>query len=316
MNLEYKSNFNFEVSDLKQKNNVVVFFLSLTEKANDNYLSFPEALNKGVVDVSEVTEKGFITKLKIVNKSSNNLLILNGECILGTKIRQNRIVDSTVLIPGYATVLINTFCGERYRWSPKLSNDISVSESLYSSKGRANFSDNDTKLSKQYKIWSEIENKLSELKAKSFTFSVEEIYKKRKNNVEEIVNFFRSEESQHVGVALGINNCLVSLDIFSNNYMLQVYLPRLIRSVALDSFKKMNYKSYLKVKDVHKFLRQIHEANKQKRKVVKGALGEEIHFSSETINGSALYYKKKVVHCAAFLKDRIAVVPKYEYNVA
>ena len=287
---------------------------SSIEKNNNKYLSFSEAIAKNQVQISEVNKKGLVTKLSVSNKSSDNIIILNGELIIGTQIRQDRIVDSTVLIPGYATVLINTFCGEQYRWSPRLSNKISTSESLYFSSGRANnAADINTKLSKQCRIWSEISEKISDFNVKSFTNSVDQIYKKKKVNVEEIVNFFKIP-SEAVGVALGINNQLVNIDIFSNNYMLQIYLPKIIRSIALDSFKKISKKSYLKKKDVHRFLRQIHQANKQKRQVVEGALGEELQFNSESVAGFILYHKEQTVHFSAFVKENKTTLPQYEYE--
>lgn len=307
-------NLNFNVSKPVEKNNITTFFLSSIEKNNNKYLSFSEAIAKNQVQISEVNKKGLLTKLSVSNKSSNNIIILNGELIIGTQIRQDRIVDSTVLIPGYATVLINTFCGEQYRWSPRLSNKISTSESLYFSSGRANnAADINTKLSKQCRIWSEISEKISDFNVKSFTNSVDQIYKKKKVNVEEIVNFFKIP-SEAVGVALGINNQLVNIDIFSNNYMLQIYLPKIIRSIALDSFKKTSKKSYLKKKDVHRFLRQIHQANKQKRKVVEGTLGEELQFNSESVAGSILYHKEQTAHFSAFVKENKTTLSQYEYE--
>ena len=307
-------NLNFNVSEPVEKNNITAFFLSSIEKNNNKYLSFSEAIAKNQVQISEVNKKGLVTKLSVSNKSSDNIIILNGELIIGTQIRQDRIVDSTVLIPGYATVLINTFCGEQYRWSPRLSNKISTSESLYFSSGRANnAADINTKLSKQCRIWSEISEKISDFNVKSFTNSVDQIYKKKKVNVEEIVNFFKIP-SEAVGVVLGINNQLVNIDIFSNNCMLQIYLPKIIRSIALDSFKKISKKSYLKKKDVHRFLRQIHQANKQKRKVVEGTLGEELQFNSESVAGSILYHKEQTVHFSAFVKENKTTLPQYEYE--
>ena len=307
-------NLNFNVSEPAEKNNITTFFLSSIEKNNNKYLSFSEAIAKNQVQISEVNKEGLLTKLSVSNKSSDNIIILNGELIIGTQIRQDRIVDSTVLIPGYATVLINTFCGEQYRWSPRLSNKISTSESLYFSSGRANnAADINTKLSKQCRIWSEISEKISDFNVKSFTNSVDQIYKKKKVNVEEIVNFFKIP-SEAVGVALGINHQLVNIDIFSNNCMLQIYLPKIIRSIALDSFKKISKKSYLKKKNVHRFLRQIHQANKQKRKVVEGTLGEELQFNSESVAGSILYHKEQTVHFSAFVKENKTTLPQYEYE--
>ena len=298
-----------KVSEPQQKNNIVVFFLSSDEKEkNDNYLSFSQALDQKLVDISEVNEKGFFGKLKVANKSNQILLILGGEQIIGHKIRQHRIVASTTLIPANATVLLNVNCGEQYRWSSMVNDNIDASESLYFSRGS---------LGKQFKIWDEIKNISNQLGVKSFTSSVQEVYKKRKSNIQEIENFFEPN-AQDVGVAIGVNNHIKSLDVFSSNLMLNIYLKKIIKSVATKSFKKINHKSYLKTKDVHKFLRQIHESDKREFKVDKGTLGKITLFNGESINGTTLYTdNKKVVHGSFFSKEPMAYGKRKEYtNVA
>ena len=87
-----------------------------------------------------------------------------------------------------------------------------------------------------------------------------------------------------------------------SNHALKVYLKKIIRSVAINNFKKINHKSYLKIKDVHKFLRLIHQSNKREFKIDKGTLGKRIHFNGESINGTVLYNENEVVHCSAFHK--------------
>jgi len=190
--------------------------------------------------------------------------------------------------------------------TPTLNDNMEASETLYFSRGN---------LGKQFKIWDEIKNISNELRVKTFTSSVEEIYKKRKNNIQEIESFFESR-AHDIGVAIGVNNHIKSLDVFSSNHALKVYLKKIIRSVAINNFKKINHKSYLKTKDVHKFLRLIHQSNKYECKVDEGTLGKRIRFNGESINGTVLYNENQVVHCSAFLKERMAVGPKYEYNVA
>ena len=299
---------NLKVGDPQQKNNIVVFFLSSDEKKNDSYLSFSQALDQKLVDISEVNEKGFFGKLKVTNRSNEILLILGGEQIIGHKIRQHRIVASTTLIPANATVHMRVHCGEQYRWSSMVNDNMDASESLYFSRGS---------LGKQFKIWDEIKNISNQLGVKSFTSSVHEVYKKRKSNIQEIENFFEPN-AQDVGVAIGVNNHLKSLDVFSSNLLLKIYLKKIIKSVAIKNFKKINHKSYLKTKDVHKFLRQIHESDKREFKVNKGTLGKITRFKSESINGITLCTdNKKVVHGSFFSREFMAYgTPKEYTNVA
>ena len=218
--IDQKFNFNFDIAEPKQKNNIVVFFLSSKEQMKDNFLAFPDALKNNLTEVEEVNEKGFVGNLKVTNKSAQKLLILGSEILVGNKLKQNRVVDETTLIAENSTTNLKVSCCEKNRWSPAVAENLSVSESLLFSKLRT---DNATDLynSKknnldQYRVWDEIDEKLEEYNAKSFTSSVENIYKKRRNNVEEIVQSFQPGDND-TGVVLAIGSRLISLDFFSSN---------------------------------------------------------------------------------------------------
>ena len=72
-------NLNFNVSEPIERSNITTFFLSSIEKNNNKYLSLSEAIDKNQVQISEVNKKGLFTKLRVSNKSSNDIIILNGE---------------------------------------------------------------------------------------------------------------------------------------------------------------------------------------------------------------------------------------------
>ena len=57
---DQKLNFNFDVGKPKQKNNIVIFFLSSKEKMKDELLTFPYAMKNNLAEVQEVNEKGAI----------------------------------------------------------------------------------------------------------------------------------------------------------------------------------------------------------------------------------------------------------------
>jgi hypothetical protein len=316
MIINKKFEFNFDISEPKQKNNIVLFYLSNQKKIVNNYITFPEAFSKNLVNVEEVNNKGVVRYLKVTNISDQKLLILDSEQIIGNGIKQNRVVDSTTLISEYTSVTLKVSCCEKNRWSPAVSNELMLSDSLYFSKGRINnFTDIYTKQkTDQFKIWEDISDKLKEFESKSFTGTTEDIYKKRRNNVEEIVGSFNPGPND-IGVAIAIGNCLVSLDLFLSNEMFKIYLPKLIRSIALDSFKKTGYKSFVKTKDVHKLLRLIDKSEKKIDKLNDGTLGQQIRFNSELVVGSCLYFEEKMIHFSGFLKDQVNI-PQYKSKVA
>ncbi len=309
MKTDQKLNFNFEVGEPKQKNNIVVFFLSSKEKMKDDILTFPEALKNNLAEVGEVDKKGIVGSLKVTNKSPQKLLILGSEILIGNRLKQNRVVDETTLISANFTTTLRVSCAEKNRWSPVVSEDIALSETLLFSKARTNNAQDiyNSKQNKtdQFRVWQDIDEKFEEYETKSFTSSVEEI-----------VKYFQPGEND-IGVVFGIGSRLVSLDFFSSNKILKIYLPRLIRSVALDSFKRTNYKSFLKTKDVYKFLRLIENADKRTYncKGATGSLGSYMRFNDQLVSGLVLTLNRKTVHFSAHLKE-LSTTPDYKSKVA
>jgi hypothetical protein len=100
--------------------------------------------------------------------------------------------------------------------------------------------------------------------------------------------------------------------------MLKKYLKKLIRGVAINSFRNVNYKSYLTEKDAYKFLRMIRESNQQEFRVEEGTLGKRIQFNGQLVTGNALSNDNQILHCSAFFKEDLAAGPEkvYNYNAA
>ena len=71
------------------------------------------SLERNLILITEVDESGTVPELKVVNKSDTMILILDGEELVGTK--QNRIVNTTLLIAGKDTVVIPVSCVEQGR---------------------------------------------------------------------------------------------------------------------------------------------------------------------------------------------------------
>jgi|TARA_B100001079_G_scaffold110349_1_gene95001 hypothetical protein len=299
---------NFEVQKPTQIGNLSIFPLTskLQSKKGEKYLFLDDALNQKLADVSEVSEKpelDFFRKLKVVNKSSQGLLILGGEQIIGHQLRQNRIVSYSVLIPANSSAIVKVNCGEKKRWSPHVNNEISISKFLYFS--RAN-------LDRQFKIWSDISRKLKDYQIKTFTQSIQEIYKKTEANNDRAINF--QPGIYDIGLAIGSNNKIRSVDFFESPYILKKYFKKIIRSASLNNgFVKSKYKSHLKEQDVHNFLE---ESSKRIYKSEEETLGSRIEFYGQSINGSALLNENNIVHCSIFMEDKVVKDPERLYDAA
>ena len=68
MKTDQKLNFNFEVGEPKQKNNIVVFFLSSKEHTNYDLLSFPYAMKNNLAEEDTYILLLFVSKQINLNK--------------------------------------------------------------------------------------------------------------------------------------------------------------------------------------------------------------------------------------------------------
>ncbi len=64
MKIDRKFNFQFNISEPKQKNNIVIFFLNTNQKLNDNYLTLTDAFSQNLVEIKEINCSGAINYLK------------------------------------------------------------------------------------------------------------------------------------------------------------------------------------------------------------------------------------------------------------
>ena len=291
--------YNFKISKPIQKNNIVVFFLKNYEMNDHTYLNLNEGLSKNKIGIEEYDDVGYRDLLNIKNLSDESLLLLNGEQIIGHKIKQNRVVASTTLIEKNSEAAINVSCGEKNRWSALTNQDISTSDSMFFSRQT---------IHKQNLSWIQIDNYLDQNGIKSLTKDSSILYKKNKTTVDNIVESFKPEANV-IGLALGNHFGVTSLDVFSNPLLFQHYYKKILRSYVLANLSNNKKMINLNEQDVNIFLENVYVAKKRKIMNLKGQHGEKYSLQSKKIVGNVLYDKAKVVHFTALLKNDLNELP-------
>ncbi len=71
-------------------------------------------MGKGLVTVTEVSQSGSVPELKVVNKADVPVLLLDGEELAGAK--QNRVLNTTILLMEHSETIIPVSCTEHGRW--------------------------------------------------------------------------------------------------------------------------------------------------------------------------------------------------------
>ena len=291
--------YNFKISKPIQKNNIVVFFLKNFEMNDHTYLNLNEGLSKNKIGIEEYDDVGYRDLLNIKNLSDESLLLLNGEQIIGHKIKQNRVVASTTLIEKNSEGVINVSCGEKNRWSALTNQDINTSDSMFFSRQT---------IHKQNLSWIQIDNYLDQNGIKSLTKDSSILYKKNKTNVDNIVESFKPEANV-IGLALGNHYGVTSLDVFSNPLLFKHYYKKILRSYVLANLSNNKKMINLNEQDVNIFLENVYVAKKRKIMNLKGQHGEKYSLQSKKIVGNVLYDKAKVVHFTALLKNDLNDLP-------
>src|SRR5262245_5839323 len=169
------------VGDPIRHESLSVFPLFATALGQVEYLLADEAIQAGSVTVEEVSEGGSVPNLLVTNQGESRVLFLEGEELKGAK--QNRVLNTSVLIAAHSKTPIPVSCVEQGRWryrsrqfasgdshsSSKLRHYLkaSVSASLKSGWGHS---------SDQGAVWSEVSRQMESLGAASGTEAMSDTY--------------------------------------------------------------------------------------------------------------------------------------------
>jgi hypothetical protein len=288
--------------------NMTIFALLSDYNANSDYLTLDEALSGNLIDVVEKDEDGTVPELKVINKSDRMVLILDGEELVGAK--QNRIVNTTVLIAGNTTTVIPVSCVEQGRWSYKSEKFSSEKRIMspglrskkadqvkYSLKSRGNFS------SDQSAIWNDISGLASDLNAESPSMAMSEIYRKEAPTIGKYAEHFDLIESQ-VGAVFMINGKVAGMDCFGKPETFSKVFEKLVESYALDAIdslgKNMDKAEKGTKSEAGKFIEASSDCRVEVHQSV--GLGTDCRLDSDHSTGFALAHDKQVMHMSLFAK--------------
>ena len=287
--------------------NLGVFPLLSTYDLSLEYLTLDEALPEGLIEVLETDEDGAVPELRVINRSPLLVMILDGEELVGAK--QNRIVNTTVLIKGNSTTIIPVSCVEQGRWSYtsrhfKTENRM-MSHQLRARKARQvnnSIRFSGTFRSDQDDLWDGIAEQAERRAAYSPTGAMASIYDKEMPTIQGYVQHFRPIEGQ-VGAVFMINGKVVGMDAFGKPDTFSKVFRKLLQSYALDAidwFDPEKENKYLKSK-VTGFVKSSLSATLDPHPSV--GIGTDIRMESKKIAGFALVLDNKVLHVSLFKKE-------------
>jgi hypothetical protein len=197
-----------------------------------------EAIQAGTLTITEVNEGGSVPELLATNTGDRMILLLDGEELVGAK--QNRILNTSVLLPARSTTKIPVSCVEQGRWrhvsaafacgnySPaglRARKSRDVSRNLQSV-GQAR--------SDQGAVWDEVADRSAVLAAPSPTMAMHDVVEQRRESLNAYVEALGCP-ADACGVIAAINGRLAAVDLFDKARTLAQVWPRLVTGYALDA---------------------------------------------------------------------------------
>jgi len=308
-----------------QFKNLTVF--PLFEEANTpfTYLTMRSALEKGFVEITEVSEGGSVPVLKVINRSDELVLLLDGEELRGAK--QNRIVNTSILLPAKSETAIPVSCTERGRWHYN-SRQFSESGNMMSSNSRISknariyskmaqmaerpagtYESIDAYDAGQGEVWSEINALHNKLGTLSRSDAMSDAYEQRANDINDYLAAFPLQPGQSGMLAL-LNGKPISADIISQPDAYADIHEKLIRSLAIEMIGDAKADStVLSPEDMsveaHNFLHTLQKGNEVAFQPV--GLGEDLRYDDKQAGGAALTYQDALVHLNIYAKEGMAL---------
>jgi hypothetical protein len=287
--------------------NLGLFPLLSEYAASLDYLTLDEAFAAGLIEVGEIDQAGSVPEIRVVNSAPKKVLILDGEELVGAK--QNRIVNTTIIVEAHSTTVIPVSCVEQGRWD--------YSGAGFRSEGRVMAAElramksrqvhDSVRVSGKYRsdqgaIWDKIEEKAARMGAASPSMAMSMIYEKKLSDIREYEARFRPVGMQ-IGAVLMINGRIAGLDSFGDAGCFSRYFKKLLGSYILDAIDRVEPEKEHKVLrgDATSFLRAAIAANVESRPSV--ALGTDCRIASDKLTGFALTLDGQVLHLAMFGKN-------------
>ena len=234
------SNINIEKS--VDYNGLTVFPLSSEAQSPLSYLLLEDGLRENLVSIREVSSSGSVPELTVENQAELPTLIVDGEELVGAK--QNRVANLTMLLPARQTTTIPVSCVEQGRWAYDAP-DFAVSSSVQYARGRAEklrsvhreMRASGTKRSNQSEVWNNIAAKSCRMSVDSPTEAMSSIFEQYSQELDNYAQAFIPGRNQ-IGAIFVMNNRSLGLDLFDQAATFARFLPKLVRSYAIDALER------------------------------------------------------------------------------
>lgn len=262
-----------------------------------------DALKDGTTRVEELGEGGSVPELRLVNGGASPVLILEGDELIGAK--QNRVVNSSVLVAAESELVLPVSCVERGRWSrrsrtfssgpamPHPSLRHLKSRSVHNSlrRGRGHRSD-------QGAVWREVDRLASVHESPSPTDALQDTRANLSERLEAFEDLSERFPEGARGVVMALGGKPVLLEVLAGPRSFAKIFRKLLVGYALEALEHAGGGEGPDPSLARSFVSDVAKARQERHPAV-GA-GEDVRFEAEKVSGYALVADGTVLHAVAF----------------
>jgi len=261
------------------------------------YVTLDGALARGLT-VREVTERGSVPELLVVNPLDTNVLLYDGEELVGAK--QNRILNVSVLVSARSEQRIPVSCVERGRWGYRSRGfraaPHAASPELRRRKSRGLAADPLARGAVQGEVWAVVAAQHSRLGTASPTDAYSAIYEQRGADLAELSRAFPLEPGQ-AGAVVALGPDELCLDYVSRPEAFARLYGKLLRGYLLDAIDRPLRDEAGRTR-IEVFLDAVAAAPVTSRP--SEALGDDRRFEGAGVLGSGLALGDELIQLNAF----------------
>ena len=291
--------------DSQAYNHITVIPLHGAANGVPPYIALADAMGAKTLTVTETSEGGSVPELLVTNGADLPVLIIDGEELLGAK--QNRILNTTILLREHSRTKVPVSCTEQGRWayaSAQFSvSDAMLERKLRSSKSRSvreSLATEGTHRSDQSEIWDGIHALHAKAKLVSPTAAMHDAFKARQQQLDECLQAFPRQEGQ-VGLMVLIGGRVAGFDLVSRPEVYARLHDKLVRSYVLDALLEKPGQPAEPADPQSSARSFLASAEAAKEEVFPSvSYGRDHRYEAASVTGSALVHDGKLIH-AAFL---------------
>lgn len=294
--------------------NLVLFPLQATQNSGLAYITLGEAIAAGSLTVTEISVSASVSELFVNNQGDTAVLLVDGEELLGAK--QNRVLNTSVLVRGGSKTIIPVSCTEAYRWSYN-SAHFSPSPAIMASESRARKSrsvsaslDADASYrSDQGEVWNDVSNLQTKAGMTSPTAAMIDVFKAFDAKLKECQPQLPCQPGQQ-GLIVLHKGQVAGFDLISRPEAYARLHHKFVRSYMIEGIMEEAVTPedpQLAKEKVRSFLGDLTRAGEQKFQSV--GYGWDFRFRADGLTGSALVADNHVIHAAAFKLEPVAQPP-------